>query len=88
MTTPRKSRNISRIIIGGQKGWQVRITRGQEQFYPYFSDSKFGGARGALTAAKEARDRIERDNPRLTSRERGARIQLGKTAAKRPSPRK
>ena len=91
MTTQRKTRNINRIIIdgqrGGQRGWQVRVTRGTDQFYPYFSDSKFGGPRKALVAAQEARDRIERDHPRLTKREHGERIQQGKAAKKRAARR-
>ena len=33
-----------------------------------------------LAAAQEARDRIERDHPRLTTRERAERIQRGKAA--------
>ena len=80
MKALRKTRNINRIIIGGQRGWQVRIVRGPDHFYPYFSDSKFGGTRKALAAAQEARDRIERDHPRLTTRERAERIQRGKAA--------
>ena len=70
MSTKRKTKNIVRIIAGGQKGWQVRINRRGEKFHPYFSDSKFGGARKALAEATEVRDRIERENPPHTRRSR------------------
>lgn len=62
----RKTRNIVRIIDGGQKGWQVRISRRGRRFHPYFSDSKYGGARKALAAALAMRNEIELLNPPFT----------------------
>lgn len=62
----RKTRNLVRIVDGGQKGWQVRVSRRGQRFHPYFSDSKYGGARGALAAALAMRDEIELLNPPLT----------------------
>ncbi len=64
MLRKRKTRNIVRIVVGGQRGWQVKIARAGKRFCPYFSDSKFGGARGALKEAVRVRDLFEKDHPR------------------------
>ncbi len=63
MPKQRKTKNIVRIVSGGQRGWQVRMMRNGERFHPYFSDSKFGGAKKALAEAVRVRDRIEREYP-------------------------
>lgn len=72
--TPNKLRNLTRIVVGGQKGWQVKINRRGQRHEPYFSDSVYGGKQQSLTAAMKARDQLDRKCPPYTRLERAQRI--------------
>jgi hypothetical protein len=72
--TPRRLRNLTRIVVGGQKGWQVKINRRGERHEPYFSDSVYGGKQQALAAAMKARDKLDRQCPPFTRMERAQRV--------------
>jgi hypothetical protein len=73
-TTPRKLRNLTRIVVGGQKGWQVKINRRGERHEPYFSDSVYGGKQQALAAAMKARDKLDKKCRPFTRLERAQRV--------------
>lgn len=77
---PRKNpkRNISRVESYGENGtvyggWSVRMQRRGEKLQKYFSDSQYGGKRGALQEAKTFRDAIELQEPKYTTIERSER---------------
>lgn len=40
------------------QGWRLCVSRAGSQFTKYFSDKKYGGARKALKAAKEAKEAL------------------------------
>ena len=73
-TTLRRLRNLTRIVVGGQKGWQVKINRRGQRHEPYFSDSVYGGKQPALAAAMKARDKLDRQCPPYTRLERAQRV--------------
>ncbi len=67
-------RNVSRIDMTSSSGrpyggWEVRFQRKGEKIEKFFSDSKFGGRRGALTAAKNYRDELEASHSRYSVEE-------------------
>jgi hypothetical protein len=72
--TPKKLRNLTRIVVGGQKGWQVKINRRGERHEPYFSDSVYGGKQQSLAAAMKARDALDQKCPPYSRIERAQRV--------------
>ena len=75
-------RNIARINMTGVTGtnyggWEVRFSRKGNKVAKFFSDTKYGGKRAALAAAKECRDELELEHKKYTVEE----------LAKRPSKR-
>lgn len=51
-------------------GWQVKIRRQGEQHHRYFADADYGGKRASLRAAIRHRNKIVKQLPLLTRRER------------------
>jgi len=82
MARKNPKRNITRLDTHGKTGksyggWEVRIQRKGEKTEKFFSDKKFGGRRGALQAAKEFRDKIEKTQSKYSVSE------LAQTPSKR-----
>jgi hypothetical protein len=74
MARRKPRRNISRVDAAGQNGrsrggWSVRLQRRGSKTSKFFSDSQFGGNRGALSAAKSFRDQMEQAWRRYSTKE-------------------
>ncbi len=54
MPTKTVAKGITRFDLENRRGYMVRIARGGNRIHQYFSDSKYGGKRKALAAAKAA----------------------------------
>lgn len=54
MPTKTVAKGITRFDLENRRGYMVRIARSGNRVHQYFSDSKFGGKRKALAAAKTA----------------------------------
>ncbi len=76
MPTKTVAKGITRFDLENRRGYMVRIARSGNRVHQYFSDSKYGGKRKALAAAKAAyADLLEEMGPaenstrdKLTSR--------------------
>lgn len=67
-------RNIARINMTGVTGtnyggWEVRFSRKGKKIAKFYSDTKYGGKRAALAAAKECRDDLEAKYKKYTVEE-------------------
>lgn len=73
MACKNPTRNISRIETQGSRktygGWEVRIQRKGQKTGKFFSDSRYGGKRAALSAAKKYRDKVEARHEKYTVEE-------------------
>lgn len=69
MGTKTVARGITRFDIKERSthGYMVRISRQGNQHQRFFADSKWGGKRAALTAAKEQLAQWEQELPELTT---------------------
>ncbi len=69
MGTKTVARGITRFDIKERSthGYMVRITRQGNKHQKFFADTKWGGKRAALTAAKEQLAQWEQELPELTS---------------------
>lgn len=58
MPTKTVAKGITRFDLDNRRGYMVRIARSGNRVHQYFSDSKFGGKRKALAAAKTAYEEL------------------------------
>lgn len=58
MPTKSVAKGITRFDLDNRRGYMVRIARSGNRVHQYFSDSKFGGKRKALAAAKTAYEEL------------------------------
>lgn len=81
---PPEMRSISRAVENGSAGWRVALTRGASTrvIVRYFADRRLGGEKQSLAAAQAWRDEQERLHPKLSRKERAARISKHNTSGK------
>ncbi len=58
MPTQTVAKGITRFDLENRRGYMVRIARSGNRIHQYFSDSKYGGKRKALAAAKSAYEEL------------------------------